>query len=178
MAQRESCDAQRQPGYQAVYSVAVPLGYVNLEDQIGLVFRYAAQPRVTRERTAQDRAQIKDQMTFVHWLGYCNLEITDRNVRQADDNTCYLLDYRGVRAIRRSSPWPGASDSSELTARCNAGGVQQDLHLWYQLQDTFFKDLPADDACPAAMDEKQQITAAAAGNTVPMDDLCGQLLSC
>jgi len=168
LVQRDSADAQRQPGYQAVYFIAVPVGYVVHKEQIGLVFNYVVQPRVARQPTAGDRAQVKDQMKFLHWLGYCHLDITKRNVLLGDNNKCYLLDYDCVCAVGLCALGPLPPESSDRIKRRDPAEVEDDLHLWYQLQGTFFKDLPAEQLLPApppaaaaAVDEKTQSNAAA-----------------
>jgi len=168
LVQRDSADAQRQPGYQAVYFIAVPVGYVVHKDQIGLVFNYVVQPRVARQPTAGDCAQVKDQMKFLHWLGYCHLDITDRNILLGDNNKCYLLDFDCVCAVGLCALGPLPPESSDRIKRRDPAEVEDDLHLWYQLQGTFFKDLPAEQLQPApppaataARDEKKQSNAAA-----------------
>jgi len=171
LMQRDSADAQRQPGYQAVYFIAVPVGYVVHKEQIGLVFNFVVQPRVARQPTAGDRAQVKDQMKFLHWLGYCHLDITERNVRLGDNDKCYLLHYESVCAVGPCALGPITLESSDLVKRRDPAVVEDDLHLWYQLQGTFFKDLPAEQLQPAPTpagaavgDQKQQVNAAASGS--------------
>jgi len=141
------------------------VGYVVHKEQIGLVFNYVVQPRVARQPTAGDRAQVKDQMKFLHWLGYCHLDITKRNVLLGDNNKCYLLDYDCVCAVGLCALGPLPPESSDRIKRRDPAEVEDDLHLWYQLQGTFFKDLPAEHLQPApppaAKDEEKHVNAAA-----------------
>jgi len=123
---------------------------------------------VARQPTAGDRAQVKDQMKFLHWLGYCHLDITKRNVLLGNNDKCYLLDYDCVCAIGLCPLGPLPPESSDPVKRRDPAEVEDDLHLWYQLQGTFFKDLPVEHlqqapptAATAAGDEKKQSNAAA-----------------
>jgi len=181
LVQRDSADAQRQPGYQAVYFIAVPVGYVVHKEQIGLVFNYVVQPRVARQPTAGDRAQVKDQMKFLHWLGFCHLDVTERNVLLGDNNKCYLLDYDCVCAVGLCALGPLPPESSDRIKRRDPAEVEDDLHLWYQLQGTFFKDLPVEQLRLAVgVDEEKEVNpqAAAAGNSLCNAKACFFFLRC
>lgn len=147
MLQRDSADAQRQPGYEDVYYIAVPVGYVLHKDNIGLVFHFVIPPREAEDHviTVGDRAQLWAQIQFLHWLGFCHLDITARNVLLGRGGKCYLLDYDCVCALGRSPLGPLPPESSKAILRRDPADVLDDVHLWQQLQHTYFKDLPTED---------------------------------
>jgi len=141
--------ARAHPGFAAVCFAALPVGWATHMDKKGLVFRYVVSPRKSRRPTASDRAQVRDQIAFLHWLGYVHLDVTDRNIMLADDNKCYLMDYDCVCKIGDVplGPLPTECPEALLTRRYPAD-LDDDDHLWQHLQTTFFKDLPADAKLP------------------------------
>ena len=165
-AQRASADAQRQPGYQAVYFVAVPVGYVSDYDRIGLMFNSLVRPRVARRPTDGDRAQLKDQMKSLHWLGYCHLDLTEQNIGLDGNDRCYLLDCVAVRTIALCLDASNRLESSDPSNSLDPSDVSHDLRLWYQLQSSVLKHLPPEQQQCAVGEEKEQITASTAGNKV------------
>jgi len=154
LVQRDSPEAKRHPGYEAVYFVAVPVGYVKHQNRIGLVFPFVVPPRDEEKRgiTVEDRAQVRVQMEFLHWLGFCHLDITARNILQGRNGKCYLLDYDCVCAIGRCPLGPVPPESSKSIMQRNPAEVLDDLHLWRLLQGTYFKGLPEEEI---AVDESK-----------------------
>ena len=138
-------EAKAHPGYEAVYFAAMPVGWATHMGKKGLVFRYVVQPRKSRRPNARDRAQVRDQIDFLHWLGYVHLDITDRNVLLADNDKCYLMDFDCVCKIGQIPLGPLPKESSEPIMRRDPAHLDDDDHLWQHLQTTFFKDLPADE---------------------------------
>jgi len=140
-------EAKAHPGYEAVYFAAMPVGWAIHMGKKGLVFRYVTPPRKSRRPTAEDRAQVRDQIDFLHWLGYVHLDITDRNIMLADRGRCYLMDYDCVCKIDEVPLGPVPTESTEaiLTQRFPAE-IDDDEHLWQLLQTTFFHELPVDEA--------------------------------
>jgi len=138
---RDHPDAIRHPGYEAVYYTAVPVGWVTHMDKKGLVFRYVVQPRKARSPTASDRAQVRAQMQFLHWLGFCHLDITKRNILLADNGKCYLMDFDCVCRIGKIPLGPLPPESSEPILRRDPAQLEDDLQLWQLLQGSFFTDL-------------------------------------
>jgi len=152
-------EAKAHPGYAAVYFAALPVGWAAHMGKKGLVFRYVVQPRKARKPTANDRAQVRDQIDFLHWLGYVHLDITDRNIMLADKDKCYLMDYDCVCKIGDVPLGPLPSECTEtLLTRRFPADLDDDDHLWQHLQTTFFKDLPPDEATLVPM--QQQISGA------------------
>jgi len=133
--------AKAHPGYEAVYFAAVPVGWASHMGKKGLVFRYVVQPRKARLPTAKDRAQVRAQMEFLHWLGYCHLDITKRNILLADNDKCYLMDFDCICKIGKVPLGPLPPESSEPIMRRDPAQLDDDLHLWELLQPDFFKDL-------------------------------------
>jgi len=132
---------KRHPGCEAVYFAAVPVGWVTHMDKIGLVFRYVVPPRKARRLTASDRKQVQDQMDFVHSLGFCHLDITSRNILVAHEDKCYLMDFDCVCLIKRCPLGPLPPESSEAVLRRDPVEIEDDLHLWEQLQQSCFNHL-------------------------------------
>jgi len=157
-------EAKAHPGYAAVYHAALPVGWATHLGKKGLVFRYVVSPRKSRKPTASDRAQVRDQIDFLHWLGYVHLDITDRNILLADKGKCYLMDYDCVCKIGDIplGPLPKECTETLLTRRYPAE-LDDDDHLWQHLQTTFFKDLPADEVKQAPVEVKQQQQAPGEG---------------
>jgi len=140
-------EAKAHPGYEAVYFAALPVAWATHTGKKGLVFRYVVQPRKSRKPTASDRAQVRDQIDFLHWLGYVHLDITDRNIMLADKGKCYLMDYDCVCKIDEVPLGPVPIESTEaiLTQRFPAE-LDDDEHLWQLLQTTFFNELSLDES--------------------------------
>jgi len=141
---KDKPEAKRHAGYEAVYFSAVPVGWVTHMGKKGLVFRYVVQPRQARLPTARDRAQVRAQMKFLHWLGFCHLDITKRNILLALGDKCYLMDFDFVCEIGRSPLGPLPPESSEPILRRDPADVEDDTHLWQLLQGDYFKHLPAE----------------------------------
>jgi len=140
-------EAKAHPGYAAVYFAALPVAWATHTGKKGLVFQYVVQPRKSRKPTASDRAQVRDQIDFLHWLGYVHLDITDRNIMLADKGKCYLMDFDCVCKIGHIplGPIPIESTEAILTQRFPAE-LDDDEHLWHLLQTTFFNELSLDEA--------------------------------
>jgi len=157
-------EAKAHPGYAAVYHAAMPVGWATHMGKKGLVFRYVVPPRKPRKPTANDRAQVRDQIAFLHWLGYVHLDITDRNIMLADKDKCFLMDFDSVCKIGHVplGPLPKECTESLLTRRYPAE-LEDDDHLWQHLQTTFFKDLPVDEVKRASVEVKQQQQASGDG---------------
>jgi len=153
-------EAKAHPGYAAVYFAALPVGWASYMGKKGLVFRYVMQPHRTRTPTADDRAQVRDQIEFLHWLGYVHLDITDRNVMLADQDRCYLMDYDCVCKIGSvpHGPLPMECTETVLTRR-HPAQLSDDDHLWQFLQTTLFKGLPREKAKLVSTEVKQQQAA-------------------
>jgi len=149
-------EAKAHPGYEAVYFAALPVGWATHMGKKGLVFRYVVQPRKSRRPNARDRAQVRDQIDFLHWLGYVHLDITDRNILLADKDKCYLMDYDCVCKIGQIPLGPLPKESSEPIMRRDPAELEDDEHLWQHLQTTFFTDLPADEVKQLPVEVKQQ----------------------
>jgi len=109
-----------------------------------LVFRYVVQPRQARLPTARDRAQVRAQMKFLHWLGFCHLDITPRNILLAHGDKCYLMDFDCVCEIGRAPLGPLPPESSDPILRRDPAEIEDDTHLWQLLQGDYFKHLPAE----------------------------------
>jgi len=142
---QNSPQAKRQPGYEAVYHIAQPVGWVSHTGRKGLVFRYVPPPRSHREPNARDRVQIKHQMQFLHWLGFCHLDITERNVLLSEGGKCYLMDYDCVCRIGCVPLGPLPPESTDTVMRRDPVDQDDDNHLWLQLQDTLFAHAPLSD---------------------------------
>jgi len=140
-------EAKAHPGYEAVYFAAMPVGWATHTGKKGLVFRYVVPPRKPRKPTARDRAQVRDQIDFLHWLGYVHLDITDRNIMLGDKDKCYLMDYDCVCKIGEVplGPLPTELNEAILTQQYPAE-LDDDEHLWQLLQTTFFNDLSIEEA--------------------------------
>jgi len=157
-------EAKAHPGYAAVYHAAMPVGWATHMGKKGLVFRYVVPPRKPRKPTASDRAQVRDQIAFLHWLGYVHLDITDRNILLADKDKCYLMDFDSVCKIGQVPLGPLPKECTEtLLSRRYPAELDDDDHLWQHLQTTFFKDLPADEVKQAPVEVKQQQQAPGEG---------------
>jgi len=137
--------AKAHPGFEAVYFTAVPVGWATHMGKKGLVFRYVVQPRKARLPTASDRAQVKAQMKFLHWLGYVHLDITKRNILLADNDKCFLMDFDCVCKLGKMPLGPLPPESSEPIARRDPAQIDDDLHLWVSIQGVFFEHLDVDD---------------------------------
>jgi len=150
-------EAKAHPGCAAVCHAAMPVGWATHMGKKGLVFRYVVPPRQPRKPTANDRAQVRDQLAFLHWLGYVHLDITDRNIMLAEDEMCFLIDFDSVCKIGHVplGPLPNECTEELLTRRFPAR-LDDDDHLWQHLQTTFFKDLSADEVTQAPVEVKQQ----------------------
>jgi len=83
-------------------------------------------------------------MKFLHWLGFCHLDITKRNILLALGDKCYLMDFDCVCEIGRSPLGPLPPESSEPILRRDPADVEDDTHLWQLLQGDYFKHLPAE----------------------------------
>jgi len=149
-------EARAHPGFAAVCFAALPVGWATHMAKKGLVFRYVIQPRKPRKPTANDRAQVRDQIAFLHWLGYVHLDITDRNIMLADKGKCYLMDYDCVCKIGRIPLGPLPPESSEPIMRRDPAELDADDHLWQLLQTSFFKDLHVDEVRQAPVEVKWQ----------------------
>jgi len=149
-------EAKAHPGYEAVYFAALPVGWATHMGKKGLVFRYVAQAGKSRRPNAGDRAQVRDQINFLHWLGYVHLDITDRNILLARNDKCYLMDFDCVCKIGDVPLGPLPKESSEPIMRRDPAELGDDDHLWQHLQITLFKDLSADEVKQAPVEVKQQ----------------------
>ena len=148
-------EAKAHPGYAAVYFAALPVGWAAHMGKKGLVFRYVVQPRKSRRPTSNDRAQVRDQIDFLHWLGYVHLDITDRNIMLADKDKCYLMDYDCVCKIDEVPLGPLPPESSKPVLRRDPVVLDDDEQLWKYLQITFFKGLPHEKSRSANIEMKQ-----------------------
>jgi len=92
-----------------------------------------------------------------------HLDITDRNIMLADKDKCFLMDFDSVCKIGHVplGPLPDECTEELLTRRFPAR-LDDDDHLWQQLQTTFFKDLP-DEVKQAPVEVKQQQQAPGEG---------------
>jgi len=156
LLQRTSdAESKAHPGYAAVYHATMPVAWATHMGKKGLVFRYVVQPRKSRQPTREDRAQVRHQIDFLHWLGYVHLDITEQNIMLADNGTCYLMDYDCVCKIGQICLDPVPKESSEPIMRRDPAHLDDDDHLWQHLQNTFFKDLPADEAQLAPVQQQE-----------------------
>jgi len=105
-------------------------------------------------------------MKFLHWLGFCHLDITARNIMLADEGKCYLMDFDCVCKIGLVQLGPLPEESSEVILRRDPAGIADDLHLWRLLQTTFFDNLPADNA--ASNPPAVAVAAAASSSSTTM----------
>jgi len=114
------------------------------------------QPRQARLPTARDRAQVRAQMKFLHWLGFCHLDITKRNILLAHGDKCYLMDFDCVCEIGKSPLGPLPPESSEPILRRDPAEIEDDTHLWQLLQGDYFNHLPAEvDEDPVEVQQQQ-----------------------
>jgi len=165
-------EAQVHPGYQAVYTSAFPVGWATHMGKKGLVFRYVVPSRKPRKPTAKDRAQLQDQIDFLHWLGYVHLDITDRNILLADESKCYLMDYDSVCKIGHVPLAPVPFEYAETPLlRRHPAHLDDDDHLWQHLQTTYFKDIPVEEDKTTPGEAKQQQQASGEGVCAPIDVL-------
>jgi len=131
---------------RALYHAAVPIGWVDHNGVVGLLFRFieSRPPHERQHATAEDRDQAKAQMEFLHWMGFCHLDITSRNLILGRGGKCFLLDHDhccefGCAPLSDLPPESSESIKAGFTAE-----REDDLHLWKHLQTTFFSDLPAE----------------------------------
>lgn len=114
-------EGKAHPGCEAVYFIALPVGWAIHSGKKGLVFRYAKPLRDARQPTTSDRAQVQDQIEFLLWLGYMPMDVSDHNILLADQNRCYLMNHNSVcktgqapRVKESASAPTGAGDDDQL----------------------------------------------------------------
>lgn len=156
-------DEQR-PGAKDVYFAAVPVGWILHLDKKGLVFNYVVGPEPPREPNANDEAQIQAQMEFCHLLGFCHLDITERNILLADDDKALLMDFDAVCQIGKSPLGPLPPESSDRVMRRDPVKIADDDHLWQLLRKAKFgRQNAVDDITPATQSGIGVLPSSSAG---------------
>ena len=154
---RGKSDAEAQPGYGAVYHVALPLGYLRYKEQSGLVFNWVIDRPENGAPTAADQLQVEQQMQFLHWLNFCHLDIVPRNIRQSVNDKCYLLDFDLVCPFGKPQLAPRPPESSAAVLRCDPVSHQDDLHLWNQVKKGYFGHVQETAAADAELALRQEL---------------------
>jgi len=160
LVQRDSPEAQHHPGYQAVYSNAVPVGYVMHHDQIGLIFNPLVQSSTADPAAAQLRTEARHQIDFLLWLGYVHLSFSQRTVLVDGEDDYHLLDFMCVQAIGSATPVHASLESTGSIEKRDPAESKDDLQLWYQLQAAILKDVHSELQEPLEDDVNQKAVAA------------------
>ena len=120
------------PGARNVLLVAKPVGWITMNDRVGLVFHYIIEPSPPRRRNAHDQASVRTQLEFVHYLGFAHLDCTPRNILTGDGDS-YLMDYDNVCRIGDCPLGPLPPESTQHIMRRNPARISDDEHLWQLL---------------------------------------------
>jgi hypothetical protein len=137
-AQADVVDSDRGRGHvdsaviALVRRAAKPIAYVLHMDQICLAYEWIANDP-ERQITTTDLRSLRAQLDLCHALGFCHLDVTQRNILLTDQ-TAILMDYDCVTKIGTSPLCGIAPENCARVKSRDCVRVEDDEHLWNQLK--------------------------------------------
>jgi hypothetical protein len=112
----------------AMRRAAVPIAWVEHKEQRCLVFEWIENDP-ERAATGRDVQQLRAQLDVIHALGFCHLDVTQRNILLTED-TAILMDYDCVTRIGTVPLCGIAPENCARVKRRDKVRVEDDEHLW------------------------------------------------